>query len=79
MMTDADAPGREGGPKAKIFISYSRKDLAFADRLDAALKARGFETFIDREDIHALEKWWERATSPNSGLMRRVRRADAAG
>src|ERR1700722_15228495 len=24
-------------PEAKIFISYSRKDMAFADRLDAAL------------------------------------------
>ena len=60
-MTDEAAPAARGsGPKAKIFISYSRKDLAFADRLDAALKARGFETFIDREDIHALEKWWDR-------------------
>lgn len=29
--------------KTKIFISYSRKDLTFADRLDAALKARGGE------------------------------------
>ena len=28
--------------KARIFISYSRKDIAFADRLDAALKTRGF-------------------------------------
>jgi len=26
--------------KARIFISYSRKDIAFADRLDAGLKAR---------------------------------------
>ncbi len=26
-------------PRARIFISYSRKDMAFADRLDAALKA----------------------------------------
>ena len=34
-------PAHEGGPKARIFISYSRKDMAFADRLEAALKARG--------------------------------------
>jgi hypothetical protein len=27
----------------KIFISYSRKDMAFADRVEAALKARVFE------------------------------------
>ena len=46
--------------KAKVFISYSRKDMAFADRLDAALKARGFEPLIDRTDIYAFEEWWKR-------------------
>jgi hypothetical protein len=46
--------------RAKIFISYSRKDMDFADRLEAALKARGFEPLIDRTDIYAFEKWWER-------------------
>jgi hypothetical protein len=47
-------------PKAKIFISYSRKDMAFADRLEAALKARGFEPLIDRTEIYAFEDWWKR-------------------
>jgi formylglycine-generating enzyme required for sulfatase activity len=47
-------------PKAAIFISYSRKDMAFADRLEAALKARGFEPLIDREEIYAFEDWWKR-------------------
>jgi len=28
--------------RGKIFISYSRRDLAFADRLCEALKVRGF-------------------------------------
>jgi len=51
---------REAEPKAKIFISYSRKDMAFANRLDAALKARGFEPLIDREEIYAFEDWWKR-------------------
>ena len=37
-------------PEAKIFISYSRKDMAFADRLETALKARGFEPLIDRTE-----------------------------
>ena len=46
--------------RAKVFISYSRKDIDFADQLDAALKARGFETFIDRSDIYAFEKWRKR-------------------
>jgi formylglycine-generating enzyme required for sulfatase activity len=54
----AHAPDHK--PKAKIFISYSRKDLALADRLDAALKARGFEPLIDREEIYAFEDWWKR-------------------
>jgi TIR domain len=47
-------------PRARLFISYSRKDLAFVDRLDAALKLRGFEPFIDRTDIYAFEDWWQR-------------------
>jgi formylglycine-generating enzyme required for sulfatase activity len=51
----AHAPNHQ--PKAKIFISYSRKDVAFADRLDAALKARGFEPLIDRQDPIALQDW----------------------
>ena len=52
--------GPEAGPKAKIFISYSRKDMAFADRLEAAMKARGFEPLIDRTEIYAFEDWWKR-------------------
>jgi formylglycine-generating enzyme required for sulfatase activity len=48
------------GTKTKVFISYSRKDMAFADRLEAALKARGFEVLIDRQEIYAFEDWWKR-------------------
>jgi WD40 repeat protein len=59
-MMNADLASREGEPKAKIFISYSRKDLAFVDRLDAALRARGFEPLIDRAEIYAFEDWWRR-------------------
>jgi formylglycine-generating enzyme required for sulfatase activity len=46
--------------KTRVFISYSRKDMAFADKLDEALKARGFEVLIDREEIYAFENWWNR-------------------
>jgi formylglycine-generating enzyme required for sulfatase activity len=46
--------------KAKVFISYSRKDMAFADRIEAALKARGFAVAIDRSEIYAFEEWWKR-------------------
>jgi formylglycine-generating enzyme required for sulfatase activity len=51
---------QETEPKSKIFIPYSRKDMAFADRLEGALKARGFETLIDRAQIYAFEDWWKR-------------------
>src|SRR5262245_2605206 len=47
-------------PTARIFISYSRKDMDFADRLDGALKARGFELLIDRAEIYSFEDWWKR-------------------
>jgi formylglycine-generating enzyme required for sulfatase activity len=46
--------------KTKVFISYSRKDMEFANRLEAALKAHGFEVLIDRQEIYAFEDWWQR-------------------
>src|ERR1700733_7008465 len=57
---EAEAAPAQSQPKAKIFISYSRKDMAFADRLEAALKDRGFEPLIDRTEIYAFEDWWKR-------------------
>jgi len=45
---------------ARVFISYSRKDAAFAGRLETALKARRFEVFIDRHEISLFEEWWNR-------------------
>jgi formylglycine-generating enzyme required for sulfatase activity len=60
MAPDAAKQDVEAQSKARVFISYSRKDMAFADRLEAALKARGFEPLIDRTDIYAFEEWWKR-------------------
>jgi formylglycine-generating enzyme required for sulfatase activity len=60
MMTNATSDAARSEPKAKVFISYSRADIIFADRLDAALKARRFETMLDRTEIYAFEDWWER-------------------
>ena len=45
---------------ARVFISYSRKDLVFVDALDAALRERGIETLVDRSEIYAFEDWWAR-------------------
>src|SRR5512138_1965722 len=60
MTADAAKPDVAPQSRAKIFISYSRKDMNFADRLEAALKSRGFEPLIDRSDIYAFEEWWKR-------------------
>jgi WD40 repeat protein len=46
--------------ETKVFVSYSRADIAFVDRLDAALKARGITPLIDRHTIYAFEDWWRR-------------------
>ena len=49
--------------KLKVFISYSRADLAFADQLDAALAACGFAPILDRHDISGGEEWQARLSS----------------
>src|SRR5689334_354837 len=46
--------------KLRIFISYSRDDLKFADQLDDALVACGFACFIDRHGISGGEEWKRR-------------------
>jgi hypothetical protein len=46
--------------KLRVFISYSRDDLKFADQLDAALDACGFECVIDRQGISGGEDWKRR-------------------
>ena len=51
-MTDASTP-----PKAKVFISYSRDDIDFADQLVTALEAFNFVPLIDRHSIPGGEDW----------------------
>ena len=46
--------------KLRVFISYSRDDLKFADQLDAALDTYGFECLIDRHGISGGEDWKRR-------------------
>jgi hypothetical protein len=70
-MALASEQTRDVESNAKISISYSRKDMAFADRLAAALKARGFEVLIDREEIYAFEDWWKRIEALLGGALYR--------
>ena len=46
--------------KLKVFVSYSRADVAFADQLVCMLQDRGFDPIIDRHDIDPAEPWKER-------------------
>ncbi|MBE9031839.1 TIR domain-containing protein [filamentous cyanobacterium LEGE 11480] len=42
-----------------IFISYSRKDSAFARRLHQAIEATGRDAWIDWQDIQPTVRWWQ--------------------
>jgi hypothetical protein len=42
-----------------VFISYSRKDKEFVEKLDAYFKSQNLEVWIDWEDIPAATNWWE--------------------
>ena len=46
--------------KLKVFISYSRADIGFADELDAGLQVMGFATSLDRHSIVEGEDWKKR-------------------
>jgi hypothetical protein len=52
MTGGADQPDR-----MKVFVSYSRADVAFADQLVIALESHGFDPILDRRDIDAAENW----------------------
>jgi len=57
---DGDGNADVVATKAKIFVSYSRRDREFADELVGALNARGFTAFLDTKDIAPGEPWEER-------------------
>ena len=48
---------------ADVFISYSRKDIAFARLLNEALGQSQLETWIDWARIPVGEKWWDEICS----------------
>jgi tetratricopeptide (TPR) repeat protein len=60
-MANETAPA-QGNEELKVFVSYSRADLAFVNRLDAALGPEGIKLYTDRHDIEAFEDWRARIT-----------------
>ena len=63
-LTSSGDAGRADLPAPEIFVSYSRRDSVFVERLAAGLVARGFAPQIDRADIYAFEDWWKRVEQP---------------
>jgi hypothetical protein len=59
-LQQASRPASSDRGKLRVFISYSRDDLDFADQLDAALNAYGVECLIDRHGISGGEDWKRR-------------------
>lgn len=43
----------------KVFISYSRKDKVFAEKLNQALKEIDLDSWIDWIDIPPIADWWD--------------------
>jgi WD40 repeat protein len=52
--------GKSDANQLRVFISYSRDDLAFADQLDAALNLHQYEVSLDRHGIAGGEDWQSR-------------------
>ncbi|MEM7005691.1 MAG: TIR domain-containing protein [Pseudomonadota bacterium] len=50
-MAETDTSGNSAADKLKVFVSYSRAQVAFADELELALSDKGHEVLIDRHSI----------------------------
>jgi WD40 repeat protein len=57
---DQTAQSAAATGKMKVFISYSRRDLAFASDLKLALEDKGYDALVDHEEIDPNEKWKDR-------------------
>ena|GEM_PF-5644307 len=51
----------------EVFISYSRKDKAFVQRLSSALEQKGHQTWVDWHDIEYAEDWWQKIQNGIAG------------
>ena len=52
------APGRKtSGRPTQIFVSYARKDSAHARQVADALRAAGFEPWLEEQQVNPGENW----------------------
>ena len=50
-----------------IFISYSRRDSTFVNRLSKKLHEQGLDVWIDWEDIPYSSNWWNEISQAVDG------------
>jgi hypothetical protein len=62
-MAQGSSKGRPVRDRSRVFISYSRKDLALAQALRDRLIEEGFDAYLDLHDIVKGEPWQERLRS----------------
>jgi TIR domain len=43
--------------RVRVFISRSRRDAAFVERLRRGLEADGHDVWVDTEDIRGSDQW----------------------
>ncbi|MFT3893801.1 MAG: TIR domain-containing protein [Anaerolineales bacterium] len=55
------------GENGKVFISYSRKDKAFVQKLNEALDTAGVRAWVDWEGIELASDWMETITTAIQG------------
>lgn len=60
MTQRSPAPPTEPGGRLRVFISYSREDIDFAEQLVAALELTGFDVMLDRHGITGGEDFQRR-------------------
>lgn len=57
VMGDEKTMDSEAERKTRVFLSYSRRDMAMAERLYHALMGAGYDALLDKADIAAGEDW----------------------
>lgn len=55
----AAAPSAQIETATKVFISYSRRDKDFVQKLHKAIRARGVDAWVDWDNIPLTADWWK--------------------
>ncbi|NUM44168.1 MAG: TIR domain-containing protein [Anaerolineales bacterium] len=68
--TPPSEPTAQETNAVRVFISYSRRDKAFVQKLHSAIRAKGLDVWVDWENIPLTADWW-------AEIERGIQNADA--